>query len=133
MLEAGAKGYVAKQSAEENLVYAIRAVARGGLYVDPEIASRMIHIRPRLQRGQGDLLGPIVVLSSREEDILRCIAFGLSHKEIADRHCINVKSVETYKSRATQKLNLTTRATIVSHAIRCGWFGQEGAQVARAH
>ncbi|MGU3537930.1 LuxR C-terminal-related transcriptional regulator [Methylobacterium sp. A54F] len=121
-LDAGARGFVTKRSAEECLIHAIHAVTSGGVYVDPAIASKMIRLRSMDRRGEPISLRGGHSLSNREEDILKQIAFGLSNKEIADKLGITVKSVETYKNRAATKLNLTTRAKIVRHALMSGWF-----------
>ena len=61
-------------------------------------------------------------LTAREEEVLRLIALGYSNKEIAYRVAVSVKSVETYKARATEKLNLHSRAQIVHFAVMHGWM-----------
>ena len=61
-------------------------------------------------------------LTAREQEVLRLIALGYGNKEIAYRMAVSVKSVETYKLRATQKLNLRSRAQIVHFAVTHGWM-----------
>lgn len=117
MLAAGARGYLLKRSAAEELVRAIRAVAAGGLFLDPAIAGKAL-------AGPADQGVPEAgaVLSPREEDVLRYTAQGLSNKEIGTRLEISTKTVETYKARAVEKLALRSRSEIVRYAARRGWL-----------
>src|SRR5947209_16545416 len=80
LLAAGAAGYVLKRSAAEELIHAIRAVARGGVYIDPTLAGRVVE-----GYVGGPPAGPAADLSQREQEVLRRIAVGLSNKEIAAR------------------------------------------------
>ncbi|MGE0211369.1 MAG: response regulator [Parvibaculaceae bacterium] len=114
-LQAGARGYVLKRSAAEELVRAIRAVLGGGIYIDPTMAARMLS-KP------GQSLSPKVTLSDRETEVLKLVAQGFSNKEIAARISISVKSVETYRARATEKLGLRTRAALVRYGTLEGWL-----------
>jgi DNA-binding NarL/FixJ family response regulator len=120
-LEHGARGYLLKRSAAENLIIAIRAVLLGGLYIDPGVAERMsaANTRPGSRSSRDtSTLG----LSGREEEVLKLIALGHSNKEIAGELDISAKSVETYKTRGTEKLGLRTRAEIVRYAASQGWL-----------
>ncbi|HJZ49169.1 MAG TPA: response regulator transcription factor, partial [Roseiflexaceae bacterium] len=120
LLEAGASGYVLKRSAAEALIHAIRTVAEGGIYLDPSIAGKIV----------GSLIGkpaagdelPDVELSERESDVIRQIALGYSNKEIAARLNLSVKTVETYKARAMEKIGLDSRVAIVRYALDRGWL-----------
>jgi len=114
-LKAGANGFVLKRSAAEDLIQAIRAILNGGTYIDPSVASK-IFIRPQHEAHNGE------TLSEREETVVRLVAEGLSNKEVSRLLEISVKTVETYKARACEKLHLPTRAAIVSHALREGWL-----------
>ena len=116
MLAAGAAGYLLKRSAADNLPRAIRGVASGGLYVDPAIANQVFI---PVSSAPGDSSAD---LSDREEAVLRMTARGYSNKEIAARFTLSVKTVETYRARATEKLGLRTRAEIVRHAAARGWL-----------
>ncbi len=119
-IDAGVRGYVLKRSAAENLIQGIRAVLCGGLYVDPAVASRMFDaVPPRCGR---TAKGPLPELTGREGEVLKLAAQGLANKEIARRLDIGVKSVETYKARASDKLGLKTRADIVRFAAAQGWL-----------
>jgi DNA-binding NarL/FixJ family response regulator len=119
-LQAGAKGFLQKQSAAHNLLLAVRAVMSGGLFFDPRTAREMA---PLAGQPRGILAAsPDVGLTVREQDVLRLVALGYSNKEIGDRVHISVKSIETYKARATQKLKLHSRAQIVQFALAHGWM-----------
>jgi len=118
MLQTGAKGYLLKRSAAEDLVRAIRAIAAHGMYLDPAIVGKAVsepHVDGPSNEGHGSL-------SPREEDVLRFVAQGFSNKEIAARMQISTKTVETYKVRATEKLILRTRADIVRYGAAQGWL-----------
>ena len=100
---------------------AVRAVASGGVYLDPSIAGHALAEtsgsdgRPGATEGREPL-------SPREAETLRLIAQGFSNKEIARRIDVSVKSVETYKARAAEKLGLKTRAEIIRYGAAHGWF-----------
>jgi DNA-binding NarL/FixJ family response regulator len=117
-LAAGAKGYVLKRSLGDTLIQGIRGVYEGGLYLDPGIAGLIVPTRPR-----GDDFH-MQALTNREREVIRLIARGLTIKEAATKLGITSKSVETYKMRASGKLNLYNRAKIVQYAMLQGWFDQ---------
>ncbi len=125
-LQVGAKGFVQKRSACMNLLLAIRTAVLGGLFFDPPTASEML-TPPKPEtadRSSADGSG----LTTREQEVLRLIALGYGNKEIAYRMTVSVKSVETYKLRATQKLNLHSRAQIVHFAVTQGWMQASNAE-----
>lgn len=126
LLQAGASGYVLKKSAADALITAIRVVAQGGTYIEPNLAG------PLLQR----TFSPAVtgrrahqreVLSAREEEVLQGIAWGRSNKEIAASLSLSIKTVESYKSAAVEKLHLRTRSDIVRYAVARGWLAEDKA------
>ena len=120
-LEAGVRGYVLKRSAAENLVQAIRAVLVGGLYVDPAIATRMFESKPP-RAGRSPATANMPYLTDREAEVLKFSALGFTNKEIAGRLAVSAKTIETHKARATEKLNLKTRAELVRYASAQGWL-----------
>jgi DNA-binding NarL/FixJ family response regulator len=121
LLKAGARGYLLKRSAADDLLRAVRAVAAGGVYLDPSIAGHALMDPSAPARGTGlDEVGE--ALSPRETEVLRLIAQGFSNKEIARRIDVSVKSVETYKARAAEKLGLRTRAEIIRYGAAHGWL-----------
>ncbi|WP_083218938.1 response regulator transcription factor [Bradyrhizobium icense] len=119
MLKAGAKGYLLKRSAADELVRAIRAIAGGGVYLDPAIAETVIPSAPA-DHAPGS--SQLVELSQRETEVLQMISRGLSNKEIAGRLDISVKTVETHKARALEKTGLRTRADIVRYGVAHRWL-----------
>jgi DNA-binding NarL/FixJ family response regulator len=120
-LQIGAKGFVQKRSAGENLLLAIRSVMLGGLFLDPPTAREMMAAsmdQNASLSSKTDAHG----LTAREQNVLRLVALGYSNKEIAARINISIKSIETYKARATEKLKLHSRAQIVHFAVTNGWI-----------
>jgi DNA-binding NarL/FixJ family response regulator len=117
LLRAGACGYVLKRSAAGELVRAIHVVFAGGLYVDPAVAGTL------LKHMAGDSAAVFSEeLSPREEAVLKLAAQGFSNKEMAASLDVSIKSIETYKARATAKLGLHTRAEIVRYGASQGWL-----------
>lgn len=119
MLQAGVRGYMLKRSAAEDLFRAIRALVEGGVYLDPAIAGRALP--GDAGEGPADSGGS---LSQREERVLQLTSRGLSNKEIAGQLAISTKTVETYKARAVEKLNLRSRADIVRYGAAHGWLNE---------
>ncbi len=120
MFRAGASAYVLKQSAPAEVLRAIRAAATGYNYIDPEVAAKMTVGEPR--RRPTARVFPADVLSSREEEVLRLIAWGYSNKEIASHLSLSVKTIETHKANAMRKLDIGSRIEIVRFAILQGWL-----------
>src|SRR4051812_8654218 len=120
LLQAGASGYLLKRAAADELIHAIRAVARGGTYLDPGLTGKVLGglVGRDLQPGSPAGAAP----SDREEEVLRLIARGHTNREIAARLDVSVKTVETHKARAMEKLGLDSRAAIVAYAIQAGWM-----------
>jgi DNA-binding NarL/FixJ family response regulator len=121
LLRAGASGYVLKQSRSTELLHAIRAVAAGGKYLDPAVADRVIGDFNR-RAGPPASDSAHALLSSREDEILRLVAWGYSNKEIAGRLELSVKTIETHKANAMHKLGLHSRIDIVRFALLQGWL-----------
>jgi DNA-binding NarL/FixJ family response regulator len=120
-LQIGAKGFVQKRSAGQNLLLAIRTAMLGGLFLDPPTACEMTGASDRQDTAAEVPIGG-TELTKREQEVLRLVALGYSNKEIAWRAAVSVKSIETYKARATEKLNLHSRAQIVHFAVTHGWM-----------
>ena len=119
ILRAGASGYVLKQSSPTELLHAIRAVAKGGKYLDPAVAGKVM----------GSFLGrssstteKLPEITDREEEVLRLISWGHSNKEIANRLGLSVKTVEVHKTNAMKKLGMNSRIDIVRYAVLQGWM-----------
>jgi two-component system response regulator NreC len=121
LLRAGAAGYVLKQSRPVELLQAIRAIGAGGSYLDPAVAGKVIGDYGRRRQPPPSVAG-VATLSSREEEVLRLIAWGYSNKEIATRLDLSVKTVETHKANAMHKLQMRSRIDIVRFALLQGWL-----------
>lgn len=113
-LEAGAKGYITKQSAPEQLVTAIRKVFAGGRYLT-ETAAEALTIHTSRGAGGGSLLN---ALSNREIEVLRYLASGRSNREIAEAFSISIKTVDAYRQHLLKKLNLRNNAELTRFAIQ---------------
>jgi two-component system response regulator NreC len=121
LIEAGASGYVLKQSPPSELTRAIRAVAKGDKYLDPAITSKIFDIYTEKQgKLRGEMYG--TPLTGREKEILRQIAWGFSNQEIAEKMDISVKTIESHKASAMEKLGIKRRNDIVRYAILQGWL-----------
>jgi DNA-binding NarL/FixJ family response regulator len=119
MIEAGASGFVLKRAAADQLIQAIHAVAADGCYIDPTFAGKVLS---NIMRPVSKKPSERNELSERESEVLRLTAWGHSNKEIAAHLDISVKTVETYRARLGEKLQLTSRSEIVRYALRRGWL-----------
>jgi DNA-binding NarL/FixJ family response regulator len=122
LCKAGAAGYVLKRSAGDELIQAIRTVAKGGLSFDPTLANRALASQRAPSTAKGE--PHAAELSEREKDVLIQLAWGYSNKEIAAKLRISVKTVETYKVRIGEKLGLRSRSGMVQYAMRQGWMNE---------
>ena len=119
-LEAGASGYVLKDSDADEVAAAVRAAHRGELLVDPVVASRLMSSlhKPRDE-------DPISELTSRELDVLRLVAAGKPNKQIATELAISERTARTHVSRILRKLGLSSRTQAALWAVREGLVGVE--------
>lgn len=120
LIQAGANGYVLKQSAPSELVKAIRMVCSGNSYLDPSLTEKVMSVFQRQQTPLSQ--AEKVDISSRESEIFRLIAWGYSNKEIGGRLDISVKTVEAHKANAMKKLGIASRIDIVRYALLQGWL-----------
>ena len=118
-LAQGAAGYVLKQAADTELLTAIRTVYHGGAFLHPSHAQSLLAPTPVATAGQTNS-NDLSLLSERELEVLKLIALGHANKEIAEMLFLSVKTVETYKTRIMEKLNLTSRAALVRFALKHG-------------
>ena len=116
-LTAGAHGYLLKDSAENEVVSAVRALAQGNSYFSPAIAKTLLdeHVRYLRNRGLEDSYD---LLTDREKEVLQLLAEGRSNKEVAAVLGIGVSTIETHRMNLMQKLNLHSTAEIVLYAVR---------------
>jgi len=120
VLEAGGSGYVLKQSADSDLLQAIRAVHRGEAFMYP--AAVRLLLQAYLQGGKGAAAQQQAKgkLSEREEQVLALTAEGYSNQEIATRLYLSSKTVDTYRQRIMEKLDLHHRSELVHYALDRG-------------
>jgi two-component system response regulator NreC len=119
MLQNGANGYVLKQTAGDALLEAIRSVMGGGTYIDPAVAGKMFEPAAPLR---GAVTADITL---REREVLTLVAWGHTNKEIASMLGITVKTVESHKANAMQKLEIASRADLVRFALAKGWLDRQ--------
>jgi two-component system, NarL family, response regulator NreC len=121
MLSVGASGYILKHTAADALIQAIRIVAAGGIYLEPALAE---HVVSRYVRRPAAAALPGAELSEREHEVAQRVVQGYSNKDIATQLSLSVKTVETYRARALEKLGLTSRAALVRYALERGWLNK---------
>ncbi len=116
-LKAGARSYLLKDSAEGDLIEAIKAVNHGKTYFGNEISSMLVedYIRDIRARGLEDTFE---TLTSREREILQLVAEGNSNKEIANQLNVSPYTIETHRRNLQEKLNLHTVADLILYAVR---------------
>ncbi len=113
-ISAGAWGFVVKSSSVEEVATAIRNVHRGNLFLITPHRDSFARPLPQKETKPG------VELSTREEEVLTLIARGNTNQQIADALFLSVKTIETYRSRLSKKLGLTSRSEMVTFAIEAG-------------
>lgn len=119
VLQAGGSGYVLKSGADTDLIDAIRAVQRGEAFLYPDHARLLLEdYQRRVHEGSEPDVGDR--LSERERDVLRLTAEGFSSTEIASQLYLSPKTVDTYRQRMMEKLNLHHRSELIRYALRHG-------------
>jgi DNA-binding NarL/FixJ family response regulator len=118
VLEAGGSGFVRKTSADEDLIRAIRAVARDEVFLYPS-ATKILLRQYKIAEDKGEA-SPIEKLSDREREVLALTAEGYSSGEIGKKLFLSPKTVDTYRARLMQKLGLSHRSELVRLALQTG-------------
>lgn len=123
MIRAGASGYLLKNCATKELLFAIRAVAKGQIYLSPGIAGTLV-------KDYLDTISSVAVpenkeLTVREREIVQLIAEGRDTKQIAENLCLSPKTIETHRRKVFEKLNFGSIAELTKYAIREGLTGLE--------
>lgn len=121
-MAAGAFGYVVKQSADSELLDAIRCVAKGKLYTQVQLAGGALRTSLPTGPTKGKN-GVLSTLSEREREVLTMIAKGHTNQAVADQLDLSVKTVESYRARLMLKLGLNSRAELTQLAIEAGIVG----------
>ena len=119
VLDAGASGYLVKSTADRELVDAVRAVARGEVWVQPS-AARVLAQGARRREEHASDRSRFERLTDRERSVMQLIAEGYTAPEIGEQLSISPKTVDTYKQRINDKLGLTHRADYVKLALKLG-------------
>ena len=123
VLEAGGSGYVTKKSADEELIEAIHTVARGDVFLYPSGAKLLLRgLKAKAEPGEED---PLDRLTEREREVLSFTVEGFSSSEIGKKLFISPKTVDTYRARIMEKLNLRHRSELVRFALRKGLLKAE--------
>ncbi len=117
LLKAGVSGYVLKKSAGAELANAIRAVHRGGLVLDPEVARTAMEEGGAATPGEAD---PYDALTDREKQVLKLVAEGKSNKEVAEVLGISVKTAMSHREHVMEKLGVHNRTELVRFALKKG-------------
>jgi DNA-binding NarL/FixJ family response regulator len=113
-LRAGAKGYVMKREAMENLLEALRKIINGGVYVSPRFTDCLVF--KAVQGSDSDLGSPVDMLSDRELEVLQLLGRGETTRAIADRLHLSVKTVETHRAHIKEKLGFHNAEALVKFA-----------------
>ena len=116
---AGASGYVLKEAADTEVVAAVREVARGNRYVNPQLGARLVAAAAEAERRAEE--DP---LSDREREVLRLLALGYTNHEVAQELYISVRTAETHRAHIMQKLRLHSRTELVRYALAQGLLEQ---------
>jgi DNA-binding NarL/FixJ family response regulator len=123
LLKVGVSGYILKKSAGAELVNAIRAVHRGGLVLDPEVARVAMEESSSAAPGGSD---PYETLTDREKQVLKLVAEGGSNKEVAETLGISVKTAMSHREKVMEKLGVHNRTELVRLAIKRGVIRVDG-------
>ena len=121
-LRAGAKGYIMKREATKKVVTAIRKVLRGQLYLSEKMTTRLVR---KFVEGKPEAgTSPIDRLTDRELEVFSLLGRGNGTRQISEQLHLSVKTIETYRSRIKEKLNLTSGTELLQHAFQ--WVNSEG-------
>jgi two-component system response regulator NreC len=132
-LAAGASGYLLKRAVDAELIAAIRAVHRGGIFVDPRLASILVQDVLAKKGTKAGPTRPVTILSDRELQVLSLVARGYTSAQIAKQISLGVKTVETYRSRFAEKLGLRRRSDVIRFAVQMGLLTPEALENEPGH
>lgn len=118
-LQMGASGYVLKSSADTELMDAIRAAQREEVFLYPSAVKKVLGEYLKGTRSEGGR-GVLEALTNREKEVLKLTAEGFTNQEIAEKLVISPKTVDTYRQRIMEKLNLHHRSQLVQYALKTG-------------
>jgi DNA-binding NarL/FixJ family response regulator len=115
-LRAGASGYLMKEAASNDIITAVRTVLSGEIYVSGQMTKKLLG--NAFQRKSDIGADPVAKLSEREFEIFRLIGSGYKVSQIADQMHLSVKTIETYRARIKEKLNITDASKLLRYAIK---------------
>lgn len=118
VLRSGARGYILKNSPDEQLLLAIRTVYKGETFIDPKMTTSLVKEFVQSSDDASYSNDPFKILSKRELEILPLIAKGYGNKDIAEKLFVSVKTVEAHKTRIMDKLNLKSKPELVEYALK---------------
>ncbi len=124
VLRAGARGFIMKAEAVDDIITAVRKVAAGEIYLSQKMQSKMLEIMTSSRKNKN--LNPIDILSDRELEVFQMIGNGMKTKNIADQLSLSVKTIETYKSHLKIKLQLKDGVELIQRAVE--WEMQQNAR-----
>jgi two-component system response regulator NreC len=119
-LHASAAGYILKKAVDSELLMAIQTVQRGQVYIHSAMTEKLLQQMDTPSAPAKTEADPWDNLSDRERDVLRLVALGYTNAEIAAELYLSIKTLETYRARGMEKLNLQTRAQLVKAALEHG-------------
>jgi len=115
-LRAGARGYINKEEAPENVIEAIRQVLSGGVFLSSVVKDRLLSVM--IDGGEPSDQSLVETLSDRELEVFTLIGRGLTTREIANRLHLSVKTIETHRERVRSKLNISNSSELMRHAVQ---------------
>ena len=118
VMRSGADGYLLKKSADRELIEAIHKIYHGKKYLNESISQTLIDSLLRSAPTQSDMTDPYILLSIREREVLRYLAKGFTNSEIAEILSLSPKTIDTYRSRIMNKLNIKKKSELVNYAMQ---------------
>lgn len=118
VMRSGADGYLLKKSADSELIAAIHRIYHGKKYLNEAISETLIDSLLRSAPTKADISDPYVLLSIREREVLRYLAKGFTNSEIAEILSLSPKTIDTYRSRIMNKLNIKKKSELVNYAMQ---------------
>lgn len=118
VMRSGADGYLLKKSADNELIAAIHKIYHGKKYLNEAISETLIDSLLRSAPTKADISDPYILLSIREREVLRYLAKGFTNSEIAEILSLSPKTIDTYRSRIMNKLNIKKKSELVNYAMQ---------------
>lgn len=120
VMQAGAAAYVHKSAVDTDLFKAIEAVERGDIYLNVQYSQSLLSTLLKVDKESVDASNPFILLSPREREVLKLVAYGHSLAEIGQILSLSIKTVDTYKVRLMDKINAAKKCDLVHYALKYG-------------